>query len=114
MENTPVWQVVVWIVTGLLAIVTFFSQMAIKSVMEKLKQHGDDIVKNKMEIEQLKSLVALNTEADKHRMESLNRQFTIIADGIKDIRQSQAEQQQEVKTVDKRLTDFIIQMLGRK
>lgn len=113
MEKLPILQIVAWIITGLLAIVTFFSQFAIKSVAEKLKQHDDDLMNTKMEIEQLKSLMQMNTEADKYRMESLKQSFDSIAEGIKDIKSSQQQQQQEAKIIDKRLTDFIIETLRK-
>jgi hypothetical protein len=114
MEKLPIWQIVAWIITGLLAIVTFFSQIAIKSVIEKLKQHDADLINNKMEIEQLKSLVEMNTKSDEYRMASLQKSFDSISEGIRDIKQSQHTQQQEVKTLDKRLTDFIIDTLRGK
>jgi hypothetical protein len=114
MEQLPIWQIVAWIITGLLAIVTFFSQFAIKSVTDKMKQHDTDISKNKMEIQELKSLVLLNTESDKLRMESLKKSFDHISEGITDIKQNQNVNQQEVKSIDKRLTDFIIETLRGK
>jgi hypothetical protein len=66
-----------------------------------------------MEIEQLKSLMQMNTEADKYRMESLKKSFDSISEGIKDIKSSQQQQQQEAKVIDKRLTDFIIETLRK-
>lgn len=108
MENLPIGNIVAWIITGLLAIVTFFSQLGIKYVNETLKQHAADIHNNKMELAELKNLIALNTESDKYRMETLKKSFDNIQEGIRDIKQSQSNQQGEMKTLDKRLTDFII------
>jgi hypothetical protein len=116
MDQLPVAQIVAYIITGLLSIVTFFSQMYIKSLGDKFKKQEDEILQNrneinkaKMEIHELKNLVAMNTEADKHRMETLKNSFQTIVDGIKDIKLSQSQQQTEMKSIDKRLTDFILE-----
>jgi hypothetical protein len=107
--DSPLWQVAAWIITGLLAIVTFFSQFAIRAVSEKLKSHDEDIKKNAMDTQELKSLISNNSEIDKLRMETIGKSFDQIARGITEIKQAQSENQREVKSIDRRLTDFIIE-----
>jgi hypothetical protein len=108
MEDVSIVNIAAWAITALLGIVTFFSQLGIKSVTDKLKKLESENQQNKTDIHELKTMIQLNTETDKYRMETLKKSFDYISEGIRDIKQAQTTQQHEIKTLDGRLTSFII------
>jgi hypothetical protein len=113
MEEVNVWQVVSWLITGLIGLVLFFERLHRKETADTIKAHGQTLSQHQMELQELKSIVAINTKSDELRMESLQKSSDTILDAIKDIKISQGTSQQEVKQIDKRLTDFIIDTLRK-
>ena len=108
-QSIPIWQIVVWIITALISIITFFSQFAIKSALAKLKRHDDKLDDHESRIGKNEAAILANADADKYRMDALNQSFKHIQEGITDIKRVQSDNATEIKQLDKRVTDFIIE-----
>jgi len=109
LQNQPIWQIIILIVCGLAAIVSILSQFIIAGMIRRLNRHGD-----KLENHQDRIIAVENNY--KNSVVNAQSAFDDIGEGIGEIKQGQKEQfaqigkqADEIRTVDKRLTEFIIE-----
>ncbi len=108
-DNLPLWQILILALCGLGAIVSILSQFILAGIVRRLNRHGD-----KLENHQDRIIEVENN----YKNSVLNAQsaFDDIGEGITEIKQGQKEQYtqiskqgDEIRTVDRRLTEFIIE-----
>ena len=109
LQEQPIWQIVILVICGLAAIVSFMSQFFIVGLVRRLNRHGD-------KLENHQDRLILVESNYKNEVMAAQKSFDDIEEGIGEIKEGQKESVRqmnsyisELRTVDKRVTDFIIE-----
>ncbi len=117
--NEQVFQIILLLFTGTISITGILLGFAVKAFLvaykddkanniNRMNHHSQRLDDHERRISASEQQLIANKEADAARMDYLKQSFSHIADDLKEIKTSQLKENEELRTLDRRLTDYII------